>query len=194
MVNLLRTRAVWTGFPGAPGYTNWFWDYEAGTPADASDAASSMYNFFNQITGQLPQDVIINISEEGAVVNDATGKQVDIVALASQPTVTGVGAGPYSAPSGCAVRWNTAGVVGGRLVKGHSFIVPLSNSAYQSDGSLASAAITALQNAANASIATQALPRVVYSRPTATRPLGVFSPITTASIPDRAAVLRSRRP
>lgn len=194
MVNLLRTRAVWTGFPGAPGYTNWFWDYEAGTPADASDAANSMYSFFDQITGQLPQDVIINISEEGAVVDDATGKQVDIVALASQSTVTGVGAGPYSAPSGCAVRWNTAGVVGGRLVKGHSFIVPLANLAYQTDGSLASAAVTALQNAADASIATQALPRVVYSRPTATRPLGVFSPITTASIPDRAAVLRSRRP
>lgn len=194
MSNLLRCRALWNGFSGAPGYTNWYYDYSAGTPADATQALRTMYDFFNVLKASLPTDVIVSFPLDLAIMDSSSGQQTSQVTAGAMPgEITGTGAGSYSAPSGAVIRWTTGAYKNGRQVRGRTFLVPLVASAYDGDGTLGSGTVTTLQTAATGSVSTGGLPRVVFSRPAAGGGSGSFAVITGGFAVDKACVLRSRR-
>lgn len=193
MVNMLRTRAVWQGFTGAPGYTNWFWDYSSGTQVGASGALASLQDFFVAIKALLPADVTISYEQDCAIVDSTTGQQIGQVSADPQPATTGSGVGVYASPSGAMVRWTNDTYRKGRQVRGRTFIVPCIYSIYDGTGSLTPAAITTISTAANGSISTGGLPRGIFSRPPTGGGTGAFTPITGFTVPDLAVVLRSRR-
>lgn len=97
------------------------------------------------------------------------------------------------------VRWNTAGIVNSRRVRGRTFIVPVVNHVYAADGTLDTPDITTLQTAADAFIAASGSTPQVWSRPfpgSANDPtprVGTAHNITTAVVPDKAVVLTTRR-
>ena len=125
---------------------------------------------------------------------DSTGATPSYVyALQTVPEpVVGSSSGAYSATSGACITWRTATVVNNKLVRGRTFIVPLSGGSYQSDGTLATSTITTIRTAANALLNSTDQTFVVWSRPKDDAP-GQTAVATMALVTDQAAVLRSRR-
>lgn len=188
-----RVTTVWSGFPGAPGYSNFFFTGD-GSGGAAAESRSRVVGFFSEINDLLPSDVQFLVEGEVAVLDELTGSITGYI-MAEPGAVPGSGglAGGYSAASGAVVTWNTAGVVNGRRVRGRTFVVPLGGAAYQSDGSLSASAIGTLQAGAEELVGTGFDSGFgVWSRP-GTSGGGSFWEVNGYRVPDMAAVLRSRR-
>lgn len=208
MSDIMKVTMAWTGFTGAPGYSNFYYKDTATTGAltnaDATTAANEVALFMDAIVTLLPPTVKLQIQSDVPVINATTGKMSYVLSTGPWGTLTGSAvAGSYSAASGSVITWRTGGVRDGRRVRGRTFLVPLANSAYESDGTMATAALTTLQNAAAGMVSPAANKSlVVWARPTVTKnPDGTSTTgtdgnwyqVTSGTIPDRVAVLRSRR-
>jgi len=180
--------ALWQGFTGSPGYTRVKFDGlldEGGAQA----ATARLRTFFSGMTSILPDDVQIGFTEAGRLYNDA-GVLVGEVDQGTHATVVGQSVGSFSSPSGAVINWLTAAFQRGRRLRGRTFIVPLAGSAYDASGSLAGTTITSLSTAAETLIG--GTPGVIIA---SRRADGFYlqAIVTGSSVPDRAAVLRSRR-
>lgn len=203
MTALLRVKARWTGFSGAPGFTVLhFRDFSgpdgAGAEPDNAQAAAAgerVRAFFQTLNGLLPESVRIAVEPDVDVVEDSTGELIDSLNAGQIATVSGAVPGSFSGPSGAVVNWRTGGIRNGRRIRGRSFIVPLSSSIYSNAGILTAGAQDALQTAANALAASSGTPDLmVYARPTSAGATdGQSSVVTSATVPSLIAVLRSRR-
>lgn len=198
MAPILKVKIKWSGFAGGPGYTNFFFRDIAGTPtqATADNAALKAGNFCSYVRTYVPIEAALQVQSDVEVIEETTGELQSVFNVTGMTAQQGQAASaPYSAASGGVITWRTDGVRNGRRVRGRTFLVPLANSAYQSDGTIASAALTSL----NTNIASFLAPSGsanfgVYARPTSkTATDGIFHKATSFSIPDKVAVLRSRR-
>lgn len=197
---IYKVTAAWTGFNGAPGYSNFYWgdpsEFEGNVPISASDAANEISFFLEGIKSLLPNNVRVTIQSDVPVLEPETGKlQMATTGGNFGPTIGTGGAGAYAAPVGAVVNYRTNGVRNGRRVRGRTFLVPLANTANEADGTLSSAALSTLQTASN-NLLTPATARqlVVFARPTTKGGTdGNWFPVQSARISDRVAVLRSRR-
>lgn len=192
-MTISRVTATWTGFSGAPGYTNFFFADDADTTT-ANTMVTATLSFFNTLRSMFPTGVTISVSPEVAQIDEASGTLEGFV-YADDPAfaVTGSGAGTYSAPTGAVVNWRTEQVNRGRRVRGRTFLVPLSGGSFQADGTISNTALADLRDAASDLITAAAgVPLVVWSRPR-NGAGGVAAIVTSSSVPDMAAVLRSRR-
>lgn len=188
-----RVTSVWTGFSGAPGYTNFYFLGNAEVGGIAANFSVRM--FWQEIRDRIPAGVTIATEAEHANIDETTGEVISYYTPEHEGamSVAGSAAGGYSAPSGAVVGWNTDTVRAGRRVRGRTFIVPLGGNAYQSDGTLNPGVQTAIQGAANDLIAsTVGNELVVWARPV-NGAGGVAAPVVSARVPDMGAVLRSRR-
>nr|CRY96700.1 hypothetical protein [uncultured prokaryote] len=190
---ITRVTALWTGFTGAPGYSNFFFSaFGAGDFVNAETAR--VRGFFDAMKASLPSTVTVQVQQEAAILDEASGDLISY-AQAEEPVVSvkGTASGAYSAPAGAVVTWNTETVARGRRLRGRTFIVPLGNIAYDPDGSLLSTAIANLNAGAAALIGDGTGPQaVIWSRPR-TGSDGSIGPITSSRVADKVAVLRSRR-
>jgi hypothetical protein len=175
-------RAQWSGFPGAPGVTTFYDEFTGSVPPLAAYTS-----FFGNFAAGLPNSVRIQVASEGLVLDTATGLANASYAGTAQTVVSGGDVSPYPAPTGAVVNWLTNAFVGGHRVRGRSFIVPLGGTQYQTDGSLRDVMRTEIQTSATQLIAA--------ANPTVVSRNGGWQAATIASssVPDIAAVLRSRR-
>lgn len=182
-----RLRATWSGSPVVgPGLTTFYaLDGSPGFPAAIRTMLATWQS-------SIPTGVTITVPNNGDVIDAATGTLTGSWSDGSAPApVVTTGTGTYARGVGAQVRWRTLGVVGGRRVVGSTFIVPTVSLAFDTDGTLGPATITALLAGPTAYVA--AAPYAcVWSRPTSTR-AGTTHLITDASIPDRPSWLLSRR-
>jgi len=193
---MLRVTTVWSGFIGAPGYTNHYFEEATIAEPGAYDACGHVRAFFTAVAPLMPSTVHLDVNHAVAQINEATGAQTgEIADIAPGATIIGGDGNNYSAPAGAAVNWSTATFVAGKRIRGRTFLVPLGRGAYDADGSLAPAALTTLRNAANG-LATPLVPLIgrliVWHRPKVGAP-GSYGVVTTYSVKDKSAVLRSRR-
>ena len=104
----------------------------------------------------------------------------------------GTGAVGAAAGVGACVSWLTGGIVGGRRLRGRTFLVPLHNSTYDTDGTFTSGVLTALTAFQTAMRA--AGPLAVWHRPTTPGGTdGTSYGVIGARVRDRVAFLSSRR-
>jgi len=200
----MRVKARWT-IPGAgTAFTVLHFGAASGqdpVDQDASNSVAATRTFFEAIKAYLPGPVSIDYMTDVEVLDVATGNLMGVVsATAVANTVGGGSSGAtWSAPSGACITWNTAGLrtvtSKPRRVRGRTFIVPLGSVAYDPNGNLATAAITAFNTAATGlrgNFNNQNF--VVYGRPgVGGAPAGVVHSVTGHRITDQSAVLRSRR-
>lgn len=206
MTTLYRIRTVWSGFPGAPGYTNLYFGTTDPLLAGAGIAASAVRTFWNSLAGMIPNGASLQVEAAVAEIEDYSGEQVGELQVTPAPAVvTGTSSGAYTAPSGAVITWGTGAYRFGRKVKGRTYIVPLGAGSYDATGTLESSHQSGLQAAA-AALVGSAAHLVVYSRPRAAKAaeridgsdavdarVGASTGVTSATVADRAAVLRSRR-
>ena len=186
MANIQKVQCLWQNFPGAPGYTNFFFDVASPPPV------SSIVTFWTALQGILPSGLTVSVPNSGDEIDPTTGKIVGSWSAGSSAVVTMTAAAAFSGGSGAVIHWLTSSVVNGHRVRGKSFIVPLTTGNYDSQGNLSAACLTTLRNAAAGLVTAGAGLFSVYRRPT-TFTAGNEFPITGSSVPDLAAVLRSRR-
>lgn len=192
-MTIARVTAQWTGFPGAPGYSNFFFEV-AGDVGEQLGAPAAVRTAFSSILAELPSGVSVQVSPTVEYIDETTGQLQDYGDAEETPqAVNGSASGNYAGPAGAVVNWQTATVRDGRRVRGRTFIVPLASSAFQSDGTLGSSTITTLNNFASNILGGSSNPNrfVVWGRPSSSP--GVAAPVTGYRVPDMAAVLRSRR-
>lgn len=187
-------QALWSGFQGAPGYTSFYFAGGGGLISDAGQIVSRVHDALEHLEAPLPTGVSIQVSGSVEVIDSDTGQLTGYVDVDQPDAVEGDAAGTnFSAPSGAVVNWLTDDVRFGRRIRGRTFIVPLSGSAYQADGTLTTSALGSLNDFASAMRSWDFDSEFgVFSRPRGGSG-GVFATCTGHRVPDMAAVLRSRR-
>jgi len=186
----------WTGFPGAPGFTNLYAETTDPLLAGAETFTQNIDDLITHWANTLPAGVTIQVSPEVETVDDIDGSLLDVLTVAGLlPAHAGALGGNYAGASGWCIDWLTSGAVFGRRRMGRSFVVPASTEVFQNDGTIQAATLTEQRTAASAYVAAVGPVPVVWVRPkTGTGAhAGQAVPITAARVPDLAAVLRSRR-
>lgn len=194
MPNIARIRALWTGFQGSPGYSNFYFSYDGGTPSDLNAYGTDVATLFTAVRTFLPPDVTIAIQPNAVIIDAASGHPVGEELVGAVSGTTGQAPGVYAAPTGFCVHWLTGVYRTGRQIKGTTYFVPAGSSAFQSDGSIDPDALTSITNAAAAFIANQATPKFgIWSRPHKGAADGSFTTANLGIVPDKAVIMRSRR-
>lgn len=166
--------------------------------ADATDLAAKLKQMLtDSLSPALPATVTVNVDPEFSVIDIPSG-QVQNVYAATDNTqgVAGGSSGAYSVASGGVISLNTGQFVRGRRVRGRIFCVPLGGGSYDTGGTLSQPALTALSGFGNSLIQFSGSGRLlsVYSRPSSKGATdGHVSVVTSASVRDKVAILRSRR-
>lgn len=192
-MDMLRVTANWSGFPGAPGYSNFFFAGGGGLISDAQQVADRTAAALLELQFSLPADVTITVVPEVAIIDSDTGVLSEYIDITPPEPFSGNQGGSYSGPTGAVVNWTTQDVRFGRRIRGRTFIVPLSNTSYDDDGTLDSDTLSNLQSFANTLVGGDFDSEFgVWSRPR-NGSGGVFASATGFRVPDMAAVLRSRR-
>jgi len=198
MAQIGRLKINWTGFIGAPGYTNlYFRDFPGDTldQAMADGFTAKVDTWLDAWVSSLPSTVSILVDPTVDVVNEQSGELEGFLTVAPDTARVGSGAGTYAGPAGICVNWSTNGIRHGRRIRGRTFMVPITSAAMQSDGSVATASLTALRTATATFIGAAGTGDLgVWSRPTLAEPTGgQWSAVSAFTINDKIAVLRSRR-
>lgn len=203
MTAMLRVRTVWSGFNGAPGYTNLFFHGGATNPGEddqqsqtfAASAYAKARTFMAVYGPVMPTDVTLTVDPNVDVLEETNGELVTSYAVAPGLPITGTDQGTYSVVSGGVISWNTSGIRRGRRIRGRTFLVPLAGNQYTSDGRLTTSSVDRMRNAAAALIADTTGARFgVWARPSGPGATdGEWHPVTSAKTSDLPAILRSRR-
>ena len=200
MSGMLKVKTKWTGFNGAPGYTNFYFrDFSStGEPTQthASGAVTRTHTFWNNLQSRFPSVVQLAVQGDVEVIEETNGEMKSVFSVTPPTTVTGSAtSGLYSGPVGAVVNWRTGGVRNGRRVRGRTFLVPLANENYQTDGTIDPTKLASMNTTVAALADQTGSPDLgVWARPTTPGGSdGVWYAVTSGSVPDLAAVLRSRR-
>lgn len=202
-MDMLRITALWSGFNGAPGYSNFFFNTDGGfwdggiigddLQATADGASERVSAAFNAMREYLPSGVEVRVHPEAEVIDSNTGEARGIIEVPEGYALGNGGSGGWSAASGAVVNWRTNDYRAGRRIRGRTFLVPLAGKAYEADGTLAGLARTAIQEFGTTMIGgTGTADFGVWSRPRGGSG-GVWATVVASTVPDMAAVLRSRR-
>jgi hypothetical protein len=194
MPDLWRVVAHWGGGKVGTGFTNFFFTAGVGTAVQASDSARAfLFSAYGAGQAFLPLGVTISFPAIVDVIDAATGALSTSVAVTQPADVVGSGTAPYAAPGGACVTWRTAGVVGGKRVRGRTFLVPCDGTGLQSDGTLSTGFQGSINSAASTFIS--AAPEfVIWHRPASLAAGGGSAhPVLTQSLQDKVAMLTSRR-
>ena len=193
-----KVQCILTGFAGAPGLINLYWNGSAPgafTSGDATAAVAATYALMNAIRQGFSGNAAIQVQPNVETVDALTGQLVGIVSATPVASITGSGAGTTLAAEGPLIQWLTADVVGRRLVRGRTFVVPSASSALSTTGTVLPAYVTSVLAAAATYIATSGPSPVIWHRPVpfSTGANGSAHEIVAAGMPLTVAVLRSRR-
>jgi len=194
MVNINRIPVTWTGFPGGPGVSTFY-------ATNAALMLNGLEMFFTALVDYLPSDVVITLPETGDVIDPVSGELTGTWTEAARDPIAGGAGGAYAAPVGIAYTWHTDTVVHGHRLTGRTFIVPTAGTVFDSDGSIATAWLGALGSAGDLMVSGTGGSFVIWNRPVTASPgppvrearAGGFSEVISATLSDKAAVLRSRR-
>lgn len=199
MSNIIRLTINWTGFTGAPGYTNLHFESVADDPMDqatVNDAVAVTETWMASWRNATPNGCLTGLSTNIVELDENTGTIQAYWTATVATAATGGSNGEYASGSGACVNWYTDGVWNGRRVRGRTFLVPLGSNGFQSNGSLNDTALAAWRTATATLVGAANLARlVVWRRPT--NPLipidGGAYDVNSYTINDKAAQLRSRR-
>lgn len=183
-----RLRVEWSGNAvTGPGLTTFY-----GTGFTAADMSAAVNDYWQAVAPLVPAGVTWTTPMGGDVIDETTGELTGTWGTGGSLQTTSSSAGDYAAGVGLRHTLQTAGIVGGRRVRGSFFLVPISATRFDTDGSIDNDSLTTIDAAAQALFTALNTEWVVWSRPTATR-AGSASEVTGVTTPDRVSWLRSRR-
>lgn len=191
MAGLVRLTSVWTGFVGAPGYSNFYAEHNGVSAQEvANQFADDIKDFWDALNGYLPNEAVVTVDPIWRSINPANGQILAEGNVETPPAATtGLFEGSYAGNTGVAVDWHTSAFIDGHRLKGRTYLVPFAN-CFSGEGDLSSIARQAIIDAAVALYDNSSI-MVVWHRPKGAV-AGSSSQITSVTVTDRAAILRSR--
>jgi hypothetical protein len=190
---LWKYTTTWSGGKIGTGFTNLYFTLGTGTAQAVADSVKAFFSGCYSVGAFLPTGVTMSFASQVDQIGDHSG-ELTLSELVTPPSpITGSDGTRYAAVAGGCVTWQTNGFLGGKRVRGRTFLVPVGGGGLQADGTLDSTFLGFVSTAAAALIA--ATPElVVWHRPTSTAAAdGAPFVVTGAKITDRAAYLTSRR-
>lgn len=196
-MDIFRVTARWSGFSGAPGYSNFYFSsgfLDGGLLGDeAQSLADRVAAAFTEMRTELPGNVSISIEPEVPVLDSDTGVIQSFNTIEPPASVDGGANDYFAGPVGAVITWRTSDLRNGRRIRGRTFLVPLSTSVFDDDGTLRNSQFSFFRDFADTLMGGPGEGSLgVWSRPVGGSG-GVFATVTGYTIPDMAAVLRSRR-
>jgi len=195
---ILRVRLTSQGWSGGPGLNTFYFAHNASTDpvvqADADTVVARVRSVFAGRMALWPTNWTANVSESVDVIDAADG---DIVAQFTAPTttlLTGTSSNPMGpATIGLCLTQNTAQFIAGRRLRGRTFLVPIIQNG-DTNGTPDSGSRSVASGLAADMITDPALGPAwcVWHRPKDPAP-GSLAHVTSVTISDKWAVLRSRR-
>lgn len=163
------------------------------TTGDPLNTQNPLKDFFTSISGGFPANLTITIPDTGETVEDSTGELLEVWTAGTPGALVGTATSPAFA-RGVGVRavFNTNGLTNNRRVTGSMFLVPLGVGAYDTDGTIAAASLTAFRDAVDDFVAATVGDLSVWTRPV-NGAGGKSSGVTSGFVPDKITTLRSRR-
>ena len=197
MANLARLRVDLTGSAVVgPSVMTFYQDSaHVGLPA-------AVLTWLNAIKANLPPSLTLTVPGGGDIITDSTGALSGTWSDGGGGTVTGTGVGGFAIGVGARVVWGTSGIVGGRRVRGTTFLVPLMGGTFDSTGRMQPATVTSLNTPTQAFLTSMGGNLLIWSRPRPARTVGgVTIPARAgsshaaldATIKTNPSTLRSRR-
>lgn len=185
MTTLEVVRTVWGGWSGAPAYSIHY-----ATAGNAGSMQGELHTFFTTIKGLFNSGITWNWESGGNTIDTATGAVNGNYSGLTPPSQVagGGGASVYAAALGAKAVWTTSAVVNHRRLKGHTALVPIAASVFDTDGTLATSFRTTLLGAASTFATNVGTFGHIFSRTHHTSSL-----ITGSDVPDYGSVLRSRK-
>lgn len=180
---MLRVRINWSGLN--TGFSVLHFD-EPDDQTAAEDAAAAAAVFVGAVDNFLRVDQQWAIDDEVLEVNVLTGQTEGVFTVSG---ASGAGADTGDAVPNAAmalIRWRTGVFLGGRELRGRTFIPGFTETSVQANGNVSDTAVQALNTAAGTLISTSEVG--IYS-PTK----NAFADATSASTWTEFAILRSRR-
>lgn len=185
--------ARYNGFTGAPGWVRMKFLGSLNV-ADANTAAANFRALILGWNAYMPTGSSMTWDSAVALYDDAGAQTGEITLTAVPAAVSGSSNVAYAGGSGAVINWTTGAFHLGRKVRGRTFAVPLTSAAFQTDGTLISAAQTAIQSAAQTFATSSPTPVVFSEKPNGSGGVSSLTAVVTgATVPDRSAILRSRR-
>lgn len=187
MATLAKIPVIWDGLPGLPGLSMFY-----STPTGVVTTVVALKAFFTSIQVYFPPSLTWGFPTGGDEFDDADGELVGGWTGGAGGQVVGTGGSTiYASGCGARVRWNTTTIVDGRRVNGSTFLVPLINTAYDTNGTINNTAVAAILTAANTLVT--AGDTVVWHRNDKGAANGSSHAVLAATVPDKVSTLRSRR-
>jgi len=185
MADLRRVEVVWQGLAGGSGLSVFY------TPFGV-DATADLQTFFGAIKSRFPTGQSWSCQGSGDVISDATGAIVGGWTAGTTWSDSGsAGAVAYAAGVGAFVRWGTGTIVGGRRLKGRTFLTSIEAVNYDGQGTIVAACLTNFNTAAGVLAATGKL--MIWHRPSPGGSDGSSGAVTSGSVPDKVTWLQTRR-
>lgn len=183
-------RLVWSTPGGGTGYSV-FHTVPPTSAAEAQSAADAFHTFAATILSYMPNEVSIVGDTEYRILNDVTGALTGVFTVSGGTGGSGSDTANYNRAAGARIDWGTNSIVGGRRLRGRTYIVPLGTGAFDTNGLVSPAGSAALANAgANLIVDLNAAtrPLVVWSRV-----YGQTAEVTNVQVPPKGAILTGRR-
>lgn len=158
----------------------------------ANGAPGDLVTLFNTLKGGIPAGTQIVIPTSGQTLDETTGQVNGAWSESGGTTLAASGSSSFVQGVGARIVWMTGATINGRVHRGSTFIVPISNDQFAGAGALADTLVSTWNTAVAAFVAAQAGNFVIWRRPRA----GSFSAISDVSsgfVPDKVSWLRSRR-
>lgn len=208
VTNILRVRAASSGWPGGPGLNTFYFVEsaagEAPIEADATLCATRVRTAFFDAKLLYRTSQTIQVSPVVDVLETETGDLVNSFTVATPTVVTGTNTGNLGPQAAMMLlRLNTNTFNDGSRLQGRGFLGPCvgdsdddgTPNAYLIDKvTLFGTALLDGGNPLNPRVAVWRRPRAAAAGPPAvTQRDGLFGIVTGFTVPDRFAVLRSRR-
>lgn len=187
MTNLARLRIDLTGAAVVgPSVMTLYQD------AAATGLPAATVTWLNAIKANLPPSLTLTVPGGGDTLDAATGALNGSWSDGGGGTVTGTGVGGFAIGVGARIVWGTSGIVGGRRVRGTTFLVPLMGGTFDSSGRMQPATVTSLNTPTQAFLTAMGSNLLIWSRPKGAR-AGTTHPVTSATVKTNPSTLRSRR-
>lgn len=162
----------------------------------AAPPVAAIREAYQGMSAQFPSGVSVRVPGSGETIEDSTGDLTGVWSAATPLVVVGGVVPQAAAGVGACVTWNTGAIIAGtrgpRRLRGRTFIVPLANACYDSDGTLTTVARDDIAAFGTDMIAAGGFG--VWHRPTSSSAAdGTSSSVLSSNVRDKVAYLSSRR-
>lgn len=182
---VFQVRVAWQNFYGAPGVSTFYC-------SQISTFRPALVTFWTALAQHLPSGVTIAIPAEGDEIDSVSGAIVGSWSEGTAFSIGGFKSQVYSGATGCVINWKTNTIAGRSRIRGRTFVVPLGGDQYAIDGTLEAGPLGDIRGLVETFRAATDGNLMILHRAVGGVG-GLAGPVTSANVPDLAAVLRSRR-